>query len=497
MRNTIFAMLAAIGLAANAQTWEKVGSLQVTDTAGLTAAVAKLGDITGNAMIGAMFAAKMATLPGNDFFGPMRQGGSIYVPVYVDCDKLAQTEDVDDLDDTLEWAVVYPIAVPKDEFVKMHDGAFETNGMVVVKGLPFESREDWDEGDVTFVAFSGDGKWAAASDKPEQVALATADFAAAAETMNEDLVRVSILPKGMKIVREAMAKAAKCREPEDKKIGRAVLDVLDGVDVFSGAVRVCDAGIDMRCSLKTVEGSAMSRIGDVSVTGDPFAFDGGDGVMAVMNALRDTESIRKELSACLDAFKTNGIDLAQFTASTTSEGTSRIVFDVGSALKHFSNPSNKVDDACFENICKDLDSLDNSDEGFVPAKRPEFVSVAIKGFRPAYSASSRFAAILPEAAGKPLVYAATYSLAAIVKAVAAAALETCDDKTRAEVAPFMSFLPKECVGGVAGAYWREDGELKFMSRISADELKGIVSSASSMVMFAMMRANSIDECDED
>ena len=89
MKKILLALVAALSIFANAATVTKVCGVQVVDVAGLTESVMKLGEISGNAMLSAMLAAKIAEMPGNDFFGAMRQGGSGYLSFYADTDKLA------------------------------------------------------------------------------------------------------------------------------------------------------------------------------------------------------------------------------------------------------------------------------------------------------------------------------------------------------------------------------------------------------------------------
>ena len=126
MRKLLAIVACALVISANASdTPVKIGAIQVVETSGLTAAVMKLGEISGNSMFGAMAAARIAELPSNAFFGPTRQGASVYLPVYIDLEDVAEMDDAEDLDDSLDFAVVYPVAVPKDEFLAMHPSAVE------------------------------------------------------------------------------------------------------------------------------------------------------------------------------------------------------------------------------------------------------------------------------------------------------------------------------------------------------------------------------------
>ena len=69
------------------------------------------------------------------------------------------------------------------------------------------------------------------------------------------------------------------------------------------------------------------------------------------------------------------------------------------------------------------------------------------------------------------------------------------DVARAQAAPRAAMLPKECEGGIAAAYWREDGEIKLIGRLSSDEIKNLVVGISTAAMFAMMNEGGCVECE--
>lgn len=491
MKRMLLALAAALAISANAAvSWEKVGGVQVVDTAGLTSAVMKFGEMSGNAMVGAMLAAKIMDLPSNGFFGPMRQGGSLYFPLYVDADKLAEADDAEGVGNAVEYAVVYPMALPKDEFINLHPGAVETNGMLLVEGEMFLPESEWDEDSQVYVAFSEDGKWAAASDRPEQVVQAVGDFALAARPMDGDVVRVEVLPRCI---------AAFCRVLESQPNAKELMSGLDGVSV---ALRIGDRGIDLHGFARTSEGSLMSKFGEVSLPEDPFAFDEGEAVSAVANSFEDQSDVAGDIRKLFDILKANGLDAAQFVSLTENDGACRFVVDVPAAVGYFSNPSNSMDKVDFEKIG---DSLDDDSEplDLKPATRANSISLSFKDFKPKYSASQRFASIMPELKGRPLCYASTCSLCAIIQASLQTALAAIDDRQRNEVAPMVSLFPKECEGGFATAYWRDGDKVRFLWRASGDELRSVTTGASAIFMYAMMRENERrcgdidDQCGED
>lgn len=482
MKNVLCAIVAALAITANAgKAYEKIGGMQVVDAAGLTTAVMKLGEISGNTMVAAMAAAKITELPSSDFFGPTRQGCSIYLPFYIDSEDLASDEDLDDFIDDIQFAMVYPMALPKDEFAKMHPGAIETNGMLCVRGELLKAREEWDDDSVVYVAFSEDGKWAVASKKPEQVALASADLVIADTPMASDVVRFNITPRGVASIRKFIT---------DAEVSR----VVNGLDSLAAAFRINNAGIDIRGTVMLVPGSELSEFGTATLADDPFAFADGGAISATADAYTDHSIVVKQLDGSIAVCAENGVDLKPFVSCVETGDTCRISIDIGSAIKHFSEASGKYDDVDMDKISADLEALQASLGSIKPAVKPYGVSLSVAGYKPKFSASQRFASVLPEAKGRKLCYASVSSVSALVQAAVSSVLPVLDDRRRAEVAPMVALLPTECIGGLAAADWREGDRLKFIARLSADELRNLVTGFTTAFTYSMMmRSKQIDE----
>ena len=149
MRKLIAAVITAASLSAFAA-WERVGSLQVADMSTQGTAVAKVGSFIGNPLAAAGMAAAIADNPLIKFFGPMREKTPMSFAIFLDGDKISASPA--EALDSLEFAVLYPVSATKDDFLKRHEGAAETNGVIVVKGDPFD--ED-DSDSTTYVTASG------------------------------------------------------------------------------------------------------------------------------------------------------------------------------------------------------------------------------------------------------------------------------------------------------------------------------------------------------
>ena len=109
---------------------EEIAKVRLTDATGLVSAAMKIGEMSGNGMIGAAAAAQINELELFKFFGPARSGSPIVLSLLADTDKVES--------DFAEWissfgaTILYPID-GKDQFLAKHADNVETNGLVLVK----------------------------------------------------------------------------------------------------------------------------------------------------------------------------------------------------------------------------------------------------------------------------------------------------------------------------------------------------------------------------
>ena len=270
MKKLLAAFAAAVSISAFAA-WERVGSLQVADMATQGAAVAKVGSFIGNPLAAAGMAAAIADSPLLKFFGPMRDKTPMSFALFLDGEELAK--DPTDALDSLEYAVLYPVSISKDDFIKRHPGSSATNGVVVVKGDLFDEA---DSNKTTYVVFSDDGRWAGASDKVEQAKLALGEIASAAKSMDGDVARLRVNEMAFKAL-TAMAKT-------EKDIDAEIVSALESYQTASLGLRVSDLGIDARAAIHFKEGSEGSKCGLKQLGQSPFAFAGKDAIYADVQA---------------------------------------------------------------------------------------------------------------------------------------------------------------------------------------------------------------------
>ena len=475
MKKSLIAICALVSFAASAA-WEQAGAIKVADASAFTKAVAKLGEVTGNQMLSAMTMGFFANPPGAEFFGPMRPGAAAMLPVFVDMAALDKNKKGDENGDSIEFAVLYPVVQPKAEFLKAHPDAVETNGFFLVKAGPFFEVE-------TYVGFSPDGKWAAASDKPWQVKDALAEIDEAEKPLGGDLVRICVAEKGMVALRKALtdltADAKKNKQPYDNSLEMLAAGV---ASCYLG-LAVSDRGIDLHGAFKPVAGTEVAKLGLHLLSADPFAFAPTNAIIASSTIDFKKESPLKTWKAVEKILNRHGLE-SSFFKTEGSDDLLAMTIDTPAYLKYLQgDATNALEKLDVEKLTEDLMGINAGAGGtsLKAAETPQKASLSMVGYSPKFSAAARFAATLPEAKGKKLCSAGVLSLSALLQATLPPMMAIMPEKERAEMAPMLAFLPKETAGGIATVGWRENEEIRMMLRISADELKGI-SSAVTAVM---------------
>ncbi len=485
MKKLLAAFAAAVSISAFAA-WERVGSLQVADMATQGAAVAKVGSFIGNPLAAAGMAAAIADSPLLKFFGPMRDKTPMSFALFLDGEELAK--DPSGVLDSLEYAVLYPVSISKDDFIKRHPGSSATNGVVVVKGDLFDEA---DSNKTTYVVFSDDGRWAGASDKVEQAKLALGEIASAAKSMDGDVARLRVNEKAFKAL-TAMAKT-------EKDIDAEIVSALESYQTASLGLRVSDLGIDARAAIHFKEGSEGSKCGLKQLGQSPFAFAGKDAIYADVQAedagnagQLSEEGWAQAISLC----KKHGLDILKFVSMGKSDKGLKIVFDVAALCKMLK----ENDGAAFEKF--DVDGFMKEVQATKAAKKfsaktPAYaLAGTVKGFVPQWPVAERFAATLPEAATKKPYAASFFSISSMLKAVAGEAATLVPEEQRAMMKPVLDQLANETKGGCACMFWRQGDAHRVFFRISADECRCLGSFAMAAMMFGM-EGDSGDDGDDD
>ncbi len=493
---------AAMFTVAVSAAWDHVASIRVADWTSITRASVKLGEITGNQMISGFMAGCFADPPGAKFFGPMRADSSVLIPIFLDSALI----DKDPTKvDSAEFAVVYPMSITKADFLKLHPGTVETNGLLLVKGsfvpedvMDVDLVEDDDddansaadsEPKFTYVAITPDGKWAVASDKQDQVKLALGIVPSAEKSLCGNVAQVCVTQKGVVILRKLVAiRADEAKKNKEMFDGR-VVDILAGIECCKFGIGIGDKGLDLNLSSKVVQGAELAKVGLKPLPADPLAFAGQDAIAADADAALVKADAVAVWTALSKALKLNGIDISSFISVAMVDGVAVQKFDTAALVKYIPDfTTNQMAKLDVEKLTYDLKvAVSSLEVPFKAAEVPQNTTFCMVGYKPKFTSSARFAATFPEAKGKKLFNANVGSLAALVQAVLPHVMSAIPEKERAEAQTIVAFLPQESAGGIAAMGWREGDSLNYTLRISAAELKGISTAVSGIMAFTMAK----------
>ena len=488
MKRLIAAVFAAVTVSAFAA-WERVGSVQISDVKSQGEAAAKIGQLVGNPFAAAAIGAAIADVPTVKFFGPAREGASTLLTLFIDGAVAAKNPD--NALDGVEYSVLYPISLSKADFLKRHEGAVETNGVIVVKG-DF-SGEDLDD-EKTYVVLSEDGKWAGASDKVEQAKLALKDVKHAEKPMKGEVARLRVAPNGVKAVVAAL-KAGKDVDPE-------AISLLESVKSFSCGLKVSDLGVDLNASASFVEGSEFAKCGLKPLEGNPLAFAGKDAIAATAraeNSGRNVWAKDEKWNALVSLVKKHGIDLGKFIVRERKDAVLTYTFDIGALFKFATEGAEevfaKIDT---DKFAEEFQTLAKG-EKFVAESPASFEMVRVKGFEPQWTAAERFAATIPDSASKKPFYVSFSSVSSILKAAVPHMTALVPEEQREGMKPVIDTIATEVKPGIATIAWRpkEGDAMRFMLRISADEIRTVGGICSSAMMFCNAGGGGCGSDDDD
>ncbi len=487
MKRLLAAALAAASISAFAA-WERIGALKVADVTTLGEAAGKVGQMIGNPLVSAGVASGIADMATIKFFGPGRAKTATVFTLLVDSEEFVK-DDVEDATDDIEYAVLYPMTLSKADFIKRHKGAFETNGVVVVKG-DFDG-DDLDESK-TYVVFSADGKWAGASDKLEQCAFALKDVPFAEKTMEGDVVRLHVDPVAFRLL-SASAEKDEDVTPEIREYIKSLKSAVVGLGVT-------DLGVDINACVVLNDGTELSKIGRKPLGADPLAFAGVDAFSATACAEGSGKGdlTDDQWSSVVALCKTNGLDVAKFVSRVKKGETSAYTLDVARLMKLFDEDAEKLAEFDGEKFMEEIQKIGEGEKLRIDGPASS-IMLGIKGFKSQWSAAERFAATLPEASAKNPFYVSFISVSSIIKAIVPHILAQVPEEQREAMKPVVAAFAVEQKRGLASAAWREGESVKMLLRLSADEIRGLGGIFTGVLSMGLMDAfgGGCDDADDD
>ena len=181
--------------------------------------------------------------------------------------------------------------------------------------------------------------------------------------------------------------------------------------------------------------------------------------------------------------KKHGIDLAKFISRGKTGIAEIYTFDIPAFVKYMTENMEALSKIDSDKLLEDVGKIGEGEK--FAAKAPAYAgALAVKGFESQWKIGERFAATLPEAAGRKPFYVYFCSVSSILKAVAPHALAQVPEEQRAAVKPVVDAFAVETKTGIAFMLWRpkEGGSMRMTLRFSADEIRGV----GGMVGAAMM-----------
>ena len=322
-------------------------------------------------------------------------------------------------------------------------------------------------------------------------------------------MRLRLGAKAFKAFDAAVKEGLKgCEESKRPENLADMVKMIESLRSASCGIRVSDAGIDFRGSVKFAEGSELASCGQVPLAADPLAFAGKSALSASARAdgtwactpLTDVEW--KDILAICGR---HGLDLARFVVREGGAGFERYTFDAG-ALCEFAKAQGgekgkkaKIDG---DKISDELKKRFSSRKSF--GKSPAYSgAVGLKGFESQWTLAERFAATLPEAAKAKPSSVGFFSVSSLLAAVAKEIVAFIPDEQRQVMGPVVAQFAKESKCGIATMCCPKKDAQKFFLRISADECRTIGTFATTVMMFSAMSGGSssggtlLDDDDDD
>ena len=461
------AVVAAFSAFASRAEWKTIGTVQLADNVSLAQGVAKLGEFTGNAMIGMMAAGALNEMPGSLAFGPARPGAATLYPFFVENGQY-------------EFAILYPVSIDRDAFLKKYPDAIESNGLIRVS-CPIVGKKK----SVCYVAFSSDGKWAGFSDKPQQARLAVVETAVADKPLDGDMLRVRILRRGL----DEFAKGG------EQEMDVKTKDLVDQLESAVFGLRVSDRGLDFRGALKTRSGTELSKIGANVLATDALSFAGKDSVSACACAAGCSgEPVEKTWNEIKPIVEKAGFPLDWIEFGKQGDN-SRFTVDVDKLIADAKAHEKQSDPKSGEKLLEGLGEYFSSrgQEKFKADGPAVNCETALKGYVGRYTPQQRFDYTLPESKNRKPFSVGFCSVYSVIRSVLPACAKASPEAFAGSEA-VIAAMPAEGQGGLAYMAWTENDTLRYFARVGADEFKAV---SAGFAAFAMMSAGDSDDDDDD
>jgi len=480
MKKSMMMLLAVMTALAASASWEKVGVVQIADSSRLSAAVVKLAEFTGNQMLG-MMAAGAVQNPFVEDFGPAREGGDVNIVLFLDMEKALKSE-TEDIFDTLEYAVVYPISSTKEQFVAGHAGGEWTNGLYRVA----KDEEDEDCGCVwrkhLHYAFSEDATRVACSDVPEQAVIALAE-SKNFKPLKSNLARIFLDPKAWSLLKKKVS--------GDSDVEKSAKQLMESIDSMAASVGTYEGGLELSFLCSVGKKGILSEVGKVALGEKLLAGVPSDSILAVDYA-KNSGFASEGFSEIWGDFKPlllkHGIR-ADYLKIVKKGGKEDIVFDHQGFFKYLSSNTElfkSIDGDKFKEESGAVIAKYSKDDPFEKLNEAKSCSLSLAGYSAKYTPAKHFARTMRGFDVSTAAIAGVFSFSGFVNALFPSVEASAPEEDRQQLAAIRKVLPAEGEGATAVMMTRKDDRIRFVLRIDGDELKPLGCFAGAL-MGAMMK----------
>lgn len=466
--------------------------------------IAEFSQLAMNPMLSPILSAKLADNPFVKFFGPSRGDAAMAGIVYVEGDALSSATNSLDKEwfDDNDLAVIYPVKRPKAGFLAAHPDAVETNGFLYVES-------DVELFSETFVAFSPDGMWAVASSKEKYLVEAMKEIPYAISPMDGENIIVETTPALVGLIPK-LAMELHLDSEEDRKVLEQACDVLKMVETMGCSVKIGSSGIDFAASVKPVEGTPLALSGETPLADNPFASHPQGAAFAAAyaknsgyNPKRDSRQMNEVVAAAnKQGLKTDFVSVSEKDSLTS------IVLDVPAQIAYFNGEgAEAVSKFRAAEFLEAIQKTKAETSGPVWDGEAFGTALSLKNGDVEPSLGKRLKASFPEYSAKKPYMVSVISLYPTLKTVFAQILDNLPSGKAGAMAPVLKMqlaaLPPPGDKATVCASWKENGEIKGLLRITADEIRGISSFTSLAIGLAMQSKMSSPrpacpfECDDD
>lgn len=496
---------AAAGFAA----WQPIGALRLADKDTLSSQVGLLAGFFGNPLVSMAIAAQASQYetPFMEFFGAPRKDAPIVFALYLDSE--AEPCSAEGAISGVEYAVIYPVTLDAAGLKRLHKGCVVTNGLIRIPevedfGDGVDDAEDYGEDEVTYnyVKFSADGKWAAMSDKPEQVELAMKAVKSAEEPMQGVAAELVVSNRALKAIYQPVLKEMRCGF---RTCVTSKYELVKEASSMRLTVKADAAGLEF-CSFATGEkGGAIEKCAARTLEGEAFAYASKNAFFATACApgLRKGPSAEDSLRVLVSAakaffgFEDLGLNLKRGEKSFEVEIDGAKLADyLNSPASLFYNRAGakfKTFEAARMHFATNLAAYADA----VNAES-EYNSFSFAGDKLIATPAQRFAATMPELAGKPLAAASVLDFTSLLIAWEPVAIGMMPKPMRiAAGAMFASMRGNVDDKGAAMAMWGEGETLRAKVRIAPSQFKTIGALGAIFAAKAMMPLNGAKAVDGD